>query len=70
MSGDPTSPRCGIRSDPGYALAYTNRGNVHKERGDYDRAIGDYGEAIRINPKSDVAFLRRSEAWTMKPSGE
>jgi tetratricopeptide (TPR) repeat protein len=39
---------------------------VHKDRGDQDRAIADYSEAIRLNPKSDIAYLRRSEAWLKK----
>ncbi len=32
------------------AWAYNNRGNAYVEKGDYDREISNYNEAIRINP--------------------
>ncbi len=35
-------------------------------KGDHDRAITDYTEAIRLNPKSDIAYMRRAEAWLSK----
>ena len=55
-----------IRADPQFSLAFFNRGQEHKDRGDPDRAIADYTAAIGINPKSDVAYMRRSEAWLKK----
>ena len=37
-----------------------------RSRGDYDRAIADYGEAIRINPKFALAYNNRGDAWRHK----
>lgn len=33
------------------AVAFDNRGAEYGDKGDYDRAISDFSEAIRINPK-------------------
>jgi len=41
------------------AAAYVSRGNRYDDKGDYDRAIVDYTEAIRLHPKLDYAFFRR-----------
>ena len=38
-------------------------------KGDLDRAIADYAEIIRIDPKSDDAYMRRSEAWLRRATG-
>jgi tetratricopeptide (TPR) repeat protein len=32
----------------------------------YDKAIGDYGEAIRVDPNSALAHTARGEAWGEK----
>jgi tetratricopeptide (TPR) repeat protein len=39
-----------IRLDPKNALAYFSRGAAFNEMKDYDRAISNYNEAIRIDP--------------------
>ena len=36
---------------PANTGSYMNRGIAHYSKGDYDRAIADYGQAIRLNPK-------------------
>jgi tetratricopeptide (TPR) repeat protein len=36
----------------GFAAAFSNRGNAYARKGQYDRAIQDYDQAIRINPSS------------------
>ena len=33
------------------AVAYYKRGELYRDRDDYDRAIDDYTEAIRLDPK-------------------
>lgn len=37
--------------DPQLALAYNDRGSVYDSLGEYQRAIQDYDEAIRLDPK-------------------
>lgn len=39
-----------IQQNPNDATAYKNRGNAYMNKGDIQRAIADYNEAIRINP--------------------
>jgi tetratricopeptide (TPR) repeat protein len=48
------------------AVAFTNRGLAYKRKGQWDRAIADYSEAIRL--KSDVAqvFNNRGNAYYYK----
>jgi len=35
-------------------------------KGDYDRAIADYGQAISLNPKYDPAYNHRGNAYTTR----
>src|SRR5258708_12266262 len=42
--------------------AFTNRGRGSFNRKDYDRAIADYGEAIKLSPQDASAFAHRCEA--------
>jgi tetratricopeptide (TPR) repeat protein len=43
----------------GMASAYTNRANAYDEKGDSQRALRDYNEAIRINPDHPFAYYNR-----------
>jgi tetratricopeptide (TPR) repeat protein len=43
------------RSNPNLAIAYTHRGNAYLKNKDMNRAIADYTEALRLNPKYGVA---------------
>ncbi|MBN3897195.1 MAG: tetratricopeptide repeat protein [Nostoc sp. NOS(2021)] len=38
------------------ADAYLNRANLYSDRGDYRRAIADYDQVLRLNPKNAVAY--------------
>src|SRR5262249_30129616 len=38
------------------AVTYSNRGRAYDGKGDYDRAIADYNESIRLNPKDAVVY--------------
>jgi tetratricopeptide (TPR) repeat protein len=48
------------------AIAHFLRGAAYYDHGDYDQAIADFDEAIRINPKYAEAFDSRASAWRGK----
>jgi lipoprotein NlpI len=48
------------------AAYYNNRGYAYNTKGDPDRAIADFNEAIRINPKDAIAFNNRGYAYNAK----
>lgn len=52
------------------AKVYFNRGFELKQKGDTDRAISDYGEAIRINPGYAKAHFNRGMAFSAKGDDE
>ena len=47
-------------------VAYFGRGNAHKDKGDHDRAIKDYSEAIRLDPKYEAADFNRGVVYSLK----
>jgi Trypsin-like peptidase domain len=49
--------------------AYFKRGIRYDDKEYLDRAIADYSEAIRLNPKLDYAFFRRCWAYSKKKRG-
>jgi tetratricopeptide (TPR) repeat protein len=53
-------------SHPMTAQAYSNRGTVWYDKRDYDRAIADYSEAIKIDPKDATSYDSRGLAWHSK----
>jgi tetratricopeptide (TPR) repeat protein len=48
------------------ALAFTNRGFEYNAEKDYDRAIGDYDQAIKFDPQLAIAFHNRGLAYYAK----
>lgn len=52
--------------NPTDAAGYNRRGNAWADKRDYDRAIADYSEALRINPQYAVAYYNRGLAWRNK----
>jgi tetratricopeptide (TPR) repeat protein len=50
----------------GLAVAFNTRGIAYTKKGDYDRAIQDYDESIKINPKYAKAFNNRGVAYRKK----
>src|SRR5262245_48317152 len=47
-------------------IAFLHRGIAWRKKGELDRAIADYNEAIRLNPKDDLAYSSRGSAWAAK----
>jgi tetratricopeptide (TPR) repeat protein len=55
------------RETPGnLAEAFYNRGVAYDNKGQPDRAIEDYDQAIRLNPNHAKAFYNRGVAYTIK----
>src|SRR5262252_6563033 len=46
--------------------AFTNRGNVYLTNRNYDSAVDDYNEAIKLNPTFVLAFVNRAIAYQEK----
>ncbi len=46
--------------------AYANRGNAYEKKGEYDRAIADYDQALRLDPKHANAYNGRGDAYNTK----
>jgi serine/threonine-protein kinase len=43
-------------------MTFNNRGFLYFKKGDTRRAIADFDEAIRLDPKSALAFCNRGNA--------
>ena len=43
-----------------------NRGSAWGAKGDLDRAIADFDEAVRLDPKDAQAYYNRGTAWEKK----
>jgi len=50
------------------AHAFSNRGGAYQAKGELDRAIADYNQAIEIDPKFALAYIGRGDAY--KDRGE
>lgn len=48
------------------AVAFTNRAIAYKKKGQWDKAIADYDEAIRLAPDLVFAFNNRGNAYYFK----
>ncbi len=48
------------------AIFYYDRGNAYFGKGQYDQAIADYDEAIKLNPKLAGAYANRGNAYENK----
>jgi lipoprotein NlpI len=52
------------------ARGFSNRGNAYFAKGDNDKAIADYSQAIQLNPKDAVAFNNRGSAYLAKGNSD
>jgi lipoprotein NlpI len=48
------------------AVIYDNRAVEYQNKGDLDRAIADYNEAIRLDPEYVTAYRNRARTWNLK----
>jgi tetratricopeptide (TPR) repeat protein len=48
------------------AVAHTNHGTIYLDKQDFDRAIADYDQAIKLDPKSARSFNDRGRAYDRK----
>ena len=43
-----------------------NRGSTWSNKKEYDKAIADFTEAIRLDPKGEIPYFKRGNAWHEK----
>jgi tetratricopeptide (TPR) repeat protein len=53
-------------STKGLSAAFANRGNAYRDKREYERAIQDFDQAIKLDPNNAVAFDNRGIAYGHK----
>ena len=53
-------------SQPDSAEAFIQRGLGYLEKGQYDKAVADFNEAIRLEPEIPGTFAARGQAYFAK----
>ena len=66
ITGCTNAIQSGKYSGKDLSWAYYNRGIAYGAKGDYDRAIADFNEAIRLDPKSARAYGNRGNDYLAK----
>src|SRR6516165_9761479 len=66
ISGCSTVIQAGEGSPKQLATAFNNRGVVYKFKGEYDRALEDYNQAILLNPSYANAYNNRGVIYRLK----
>jgi tetratricopeptide (TPR) repeat protein len=66
VSGCTAVIQSGGKTHENLAAAFNNRGLAYVKKGEYDRAIQDYDEAIRLDPNFAKAFNNRGAAYAAK----
>jgi tetratricopeptide (TPR) repeat protein len=61
-----TKIRAGLLPPEKLSVIYGNRGYSYEQKGDFDHAIQDFNEAIRLNPNDEDAYEVRGLAFKMK----
>ncbi len=52
-----------VRISPMHHRAFTNRGDIYKERGEFQKALEDYNSALKVNPTFLDAILHRADLY-------
>jgi tetratricopeptide (TPR) repeat protein len=66
ISGSTTVIQSGTARGKDLAVAFNQRGNARRAKGDHDRTIVDYDEAIRFDPDNAAPYNGRGNAWRAK----
>lgn len=56
----------GSESKPRNAAEFLASGNAHLAKKEYDEAVDDFTEALRLGPANSPAYAGRAEAWARK----
>ena len=51
------------------AIAYFNRGHAHSDRKEFDLAVADNTEALKLNPQYAAAYMNRGFAYAAEGDG-
>jgi protein O-mannosyl-transferase len=58
-----------LKNYPNLPVAYNNRGEAYLRKGDYERAISNYNQALRMNPdfgRANYFYVNRGTAYLIK----
>src|SRR6185295_14536511 len=66
ISGCTAVIQSGKESAKNLAVAFMNRGNALDDKGEFERAIADYSQAVRLDPKYTRAFSNRGRLYLNK----
>ena len=66
ISGCTAVIQSGSLADRSLAPAFNNRGIAYADKGQHDRAIQDFDQAIRLDPGSASLFNNRGRAYSAK----
>src|SRR5215831_7925220 len=66
IGGCTTVIQSGKESQKNLSIAFNNRGNAYHAKGDDDRAVADYNESIRLDPKYAYPYNGRGNAYRGK----
>ena len=58
--------QAGKYTGKGLAFAFNNRGIAYQTKGQYDRAVQDYDQAIKLDPNYAQAFVNRGFTYAIK----
>jgi tetratricopeptide (TPR) repeat protein len=56
----------GRSSDRNKSIAYINRGEAHRSKGDLDQGLQDFEAAIKVDPSNDRAYANRGVSHFMQ----